>query len=92
MNNAATEKIAMLRASFRCFANGALSLLPVIGLPFAVSALWSSGRIRVLEKKYWNAARPYRIWGVVCAIIGIVFGAVVFTVYSIILINTYVNS
>ena len=47
-------------------------LLPIIGLPFALAALWISGRVRLKEKIFWNAAKPYRIWGVVCAAIGAV--------------------
>jgi hypothetical protein len=52
-------------------------LLPIIGLPFALAALWISGRVRVKEKQFWNAARHYRIWGVVCAAIGAVVWSVV---------------
>ncbi len=65
MNNDAMEKIVMLRSSMRCFVYGLLGFLPVIGLPFAILSLWNSGRARVRERKYWNAAKAYRIWGVV---------------------------
>jgi hypothetical protein len=68
--NAAAAKIQMLNGSMRCFVFGLLGLLPVIGLPFAFAALWISGQARVKEKQLWNAARPYRIWGVVCAAVG----------------------
>ena len=60
-------KIQMLKGSMRCLAFGLLGLLPVIGLPFALAALWLAGRVRMKEKQLWNAARPYRIWGVACA-------------------------
>ena len=60
-------KIQMLKGSMQCFAFGLLGLLPVIGLPFALAALWIAGRVRMKEKQLWNAARSYRIWGVVCA-------------------------
>ena len=63
-------KIRMLKSSMRCFVFGLLGLIPLIGLPFALSALWISGRVRVREKQLWNAARPYRIWGLVCAAVG----------------------
>jgi len=66
-------KIRMIKSSLRCFVFGLLGLLPLIGLPFALAALWISGRIRLQEKQLWNAARPYRIWGVVCAALGTVF-------------------
>jgi hypothetical protein len=70
MNTNATAKIQMLKSSMRCFIYGLLGLLPVFGPPFALAALWISGRVRVKEKLFWNAARPYRIWGVVCAAVG----------------------
>ena len=70
MNTDVPAKIQMLKSSMRCFAFGLLGLIPLIGLPFALAALWISGRVRVKEKLFWNAARPYRIWGVVCAAVG----------------------
>ena len=70
MNTNAVAKIQMLKSSMKCFVFGLLSLLPVIGLPFALAALWISGRVRMKEKQLWNAARPYRIWGVACAAVG----------------------
>jgi hypothetical protein len=73
MNPAAEAKIKMLNSSIRCFVFGLLGLIPLIGLPFAFSALWISGRVRAKEKQLWNAARPYRIWGVVIATAGTLF-------------------
>ncbi|HEY5233820.1 MAG TPA: hypothetical protein VIK35_09840 [Verrucomicrobiae bacterium] len=73
MNTNAVAKIQMLKSSMKCFVFGLLSLLPVIGLPFALAALWISGRVRVKEKRLWNAARSYRIWGAVCAAAGTIF-------------------
>jgi hypothetical protein len=73
MNPDAEAKIQMLKSSMRCFVFGMLGLIPLIGLPFALAALWISGRVRVKEKQSWNAARPYRIWGVVIATAGTVF-------------------
>jgi hypothetical protein len=70
MNADASAKIKMLNSSMQCFVFGLLGLIPLIGLPFALSALWISGRVRVKEKQMWNAAQPYRIWGVVCAAVG----------------------
>ncbi len=72
-------KIRMLESSLRCFACGLLGLLPVIGLPFALVALWISGRVRASENKLWNAARPYRIWGIGCAAFGTVFWSFILT-------------
>lgn len=76
MNTDAAAKIAMLNSSVRCFVFGLLGFLPFIGLPFALAALWISGRVRRREKQYWNAARPYRVWGVICAGVTTVLWAV----------------
>jgi hypothetical protein len=73
MNTDAEAKIRMLKNSLRCFVCGLLGLLPVIGLPFAITALVISGGVRTEQKKYWNAGRPYWFWGVVCAAVGTIF-------------------
>jgi hypothetical protein len=73
MNNGALAKIAMLNGSLRCFAFGLLALLPGIGIPFAVAALWTAGQVRAYEKEYWNAAGLYRTGGIICAAIGLIF-------------------
>jgi len=70
MNNSAAEKLRMLNGSVRCLVFGLLGLLPLIGLPFALAALWLAGRVRRQEKRFWNAAKPYRIIGVTCAAMG----------------------
>jgi hypothetical protein len=80
MNNIPAAKIKMMKASIRCLVFGVLGLIPVIGLPFALAALWISGRVRVREKLYWNAARPYRIWGVACAALGAVLWIGILTI------------
>jgi hypothetical protein len=80
MNTNAEAKIRMLNSSMRCFVFGLLGLIPLIGLPFAFSALWISGRVRVKEKQFWNAARPYRIWGVACAAAGTIFWGFILTI------------
>ena len=77
MNDLPAAKIKMMKASTRCLIFGLLGLLPIIGLPFALAALWISGRVRAQEKLFWNAAKPYRIWGVACAAIGAVAWSVV---------------
>ena len=69
----AIAKIEMLNSSMQCLVFGLLGLLPVIGLPFALAALWTAGRVRMKEKQLWNAARPYRVWGAVCAAAGTIF-------------------
>ena len=72
MNDNANAKIAMMKDSTRCLVYGLLGFLPVIGLPCAVAALWVARRARVQERKYWNPAKAYRIWGVVFATLALV--------------------
>jgi hypothetical protein len=72
MSNA-DDKIKMLKSSFKCFVFGLLGFLPVLGFGFAVAALRISGKVRGTERNFWNAARPYRIWGVVCAALSVIF-------------------
>ena len=88
MNDDVGARIRLINNSLRCFTYGLLGLLPVIGVPCAVAALWLSGRIRVEEKRHWNAARPYRIWGVVCAAFGTIFW---FLVVVLIIFNGIAN-
>ena len=79
MNADTAGKIKMLNSSMRCFVFGMLGLIPVIGLPFALAVLWISGSVRVKEKQMWNAARSYRIGGVVCAAGGTIFWSFILT-------------
>jgi len=73
MNPAPEAKIRMLKSSMHCLGCGLLGLLPVIGLPFAIAALVLAGKVRQQERRLWNAARPYRIGGVVSAAVGTIF-------------------
>lgn len=77
MNTDIESKIQMLKNSLSCFVCGLLGLLPLIGFPFAVAALVISGRVRVRQKKFWNAAWPYWIGGLACGCVGLfLWGAV----------------
>lgn len=77
MNTDTEAKIQMLKRSLECFVFGLLGLLPLVGLPFAAVALVLSGKVRVQQKKYWNAARPYWVGGVACGCVGMfLWGAV----------------
>jgi hypothetical protein len=84
MNSDVLDKITMLKNSQRCLTFGLLAFLPGIGIPFAVMALWTAGRVRTFENRYWNAAGPYRIWGVVCAALGLIFW---FSVVALIMLH-----
>lgn len=73
MTESPSEKIKMIKASLRCFSFGLLGLLPLIGSPFAVAALVTSGKVRARQKTLWNPARPYWMIGLICAAIGTIF-------------------
>lgn len=89
MNVQAATKIKMLKASMRCMVFGLLALLPLIGLPFAVAALWLSGQVRRQERQFWNAAKPYRLIGIICAALGTITW---FLIGGLIALNAIANS
>ncbi|HEV2693605.1 MAG TPA: hypothetical protein VG347_11980 [Verrucomicrobiae bacterium] len=64
------QKIRMMKLSMLSLTLGLLGLLPFIGLFFAAGAGWASGQARLQEKIFWNPAKPQRILGFTCAIIG----------------------
>ena len=84
----AEAKIRMLKNSRLCFVYGLLAALPILGFGFGMAALRISGQVRVAERSFWNAARPYRIWGGVCAAVGTVFW---FIILSLIIYNAATN-
>lgn len=87
MNDSADVKLKMMEASIRCLVFGLLGLLPVVGLPFALAALWISGRVRQQEREQWNAAQPYRLVGVACAGLGAILwtGILIILVFRLIM-------
>jgi hypothetical protein len=70
--NAAAAKIRMLKNSRLCFVYGLLAALPILGFGFGMAALRISGQVRVAERSFWNAARPYRICGVISAALWVI--------------------
>ncbi len=86
--NAADDKIEMMKVSIRCLVFGLLALLPVIGVAFALVALWISGEAYAREQRFWNPARRYRLIGVASAVIG----AVVWTIVDTVLIFHFVRN
>lgn len=75
MNEQTQSKVRMINGSIRCLIFGLLALLPLVGLPFGLAALYISGGVRQQEKRFWNAAKPYRLIGVICGAIGAVLWA-----------------
>lgn len=54
-----------------------LAALSLAGFPCALAALVWSMRIRTFEKRFWNAARPYRALAEFCAAAAIICSVIV---------------
>jgi len=73
----ADAKILMLRRSMRSLVYGLLSFLPILGFGFAVVTFKVSWQAWSTERQLWNAARSYRIAGMICAILASIFWTVI---------------
>ncbi len=79
------DKVRVIEQSLRCFVFGLLSLIPLLGLPFAILAIvrhldaWSQA------DREWNPAKAYLIWGFGLAWLGglISLGAVALFVIAL---------
>ncbi len=85
-------KIKMMQTSMRCLVLGMLGLLPIIGAPFALAALWASYSARKFEVQFWNPAKPQRIMGLICAAVGALIWGAVDTIIIYHACNNYTNS
>lgn len=73
----AVAKLRMMSASIRCLVFGLLGLLPLIGVPFALAAIWSSSSASRWEGVFWNPAKSQRVFGLICASFGaLIWGGV----------------
>ena len=81
MNPDAIAKLKMFQASRRCLVYGLLGFIPIIGLVFALVALWTDGIVLQKEKKFWNAAKPYRVAGAICAVVTAVLWSVLLMLF-----------
>ncbi len=59
------ERIEIIETSLRCFRRSLWSIIPIIGIVPAVSALFCHRRVRRLAGKEWNPAKAHLIWGAV---------------------------
>jgi len=75
----AGDKIRMLRHSLVCFTCGLLSFVPLFGFGFGIAALRISTLAAASERRYWNAARPYRLIGLAAAACGLIFWSFIAT-------------
>lgn len=64
-----------------------ISVFSLIGLPLAIVALITSAQMHAKEKLYWNAAKPYRIWGSLSAMIGLIASSIVIMLIAFMIMN-----
>ena len=79
------DKVRVIEQSLRCFAFGLLSLIPLLGLPFAILAVVRHRNARSQGDREWNPAKPYLVWGFRLAWLGglISLGALALFVISL---------
>jgi hypothetical protein len=75
MDNPA-ESLTVARDSLRCFACGWISLIPVLGLPFATTAIRLHLRVRKHYPDVWNPGRRYLAVGFPLACMGLLVSVV----------------
>ena len=88
----AAAKLKMLNASVRCLVLGLLSLLPILGAGFALFSLWYSFVARQQERWLWNPAKPHRMVGLICALIGALVWSCVDTILLFYVCDSYIHS
>ncbi|MBC8001112.1 MAG: hypothetical protein H7X97_00875 [Opitutaceae bacterium] len=72
------HRIRMIEGSLTCFVQGWLSLIPIMGLAFAILGIRSYARVRMESAGEWNAAQPYLTTGMILAGVGGLFSALEF--------------
>ncbi len=72
------NKIRVIERSMSCQSYGAWSLVPILGVPLAVTALRRARQVRAEAGNEWNPARPQLVRGFVFALLGFVIGLIAF--------------
>lgn len=75
--NPSLTKVEMIENSLSCFQLGLLGLLPLIGIPMAVRALFLHHRVTSSQSGAWNPAQGYLRWGGICARLGLMVFVVI---------------
>jgi hypothetical protein len=57
------DKVRMILTSFRVLRYGCLSLVPILGLGFALVTFYHFTRVFYFTKEDWNPARSHLYWG-----------------------------
>ena len=65
------DQVELIKRSMRCFSFGLVGILPGIGVPFAVIALWDFLHISQYKGTSSNPAERLLRWGAFSAIVGL---------------------
>jgi hypothetical protein len=76
-------RIELMERSLRCFVWGLFSLLPVLGIPMSIMAVWQYGRVKRGQGEMWNPAERYLFCGTVCARLGLAIDVLILGTWMI---------
>lgn len=79
------DKVRVIEGSLRCFRLGLASLVPVIGLAFAVLAMMEAHRVRKEVGDGWNPVRGRLMLGRVFALAGPLLWLVIIPLLGVLL-------
>ena len=65
------NKVLAIQAALRCFTCGLLSLIPMLGIPFALAAMLFHAKASGLAPDDWHVARRYAMLGMLFAALGL---------------------
>ena len=83
------DKVRAIQQSLRCFIFGCLSLIPLLGLPFAVLAILRHLKAWTQREGEWNPAKAYLVWGFGLAWLGGLISLGALAVFVIALTKLY---
>ena len=83
------DKIRVIKLSLRCLRYGLLGLIPVIGIPFIITAFICYGRARREAGGEWNPARRQLYWGVGLAITDLLLLSAAIVLISVAVFQAY---
>jgi hypothetical protein len=83
------DKVQIIEGSLRCFWRSVCSLVPILGLPFAVHSIFIVRRIRRATRGGWNPAERYVNGAAVLGWIGIGLTVVTCVVITLIVIHNF---
>jgi len=66
-----------------------LAFFSLAGLPCALLAMVASVKVRARERELWNAARPYRIVGGLCAMLALIASFIIMALIAFMMLNSY---